>query len=697
MKISFASKVFASDVQQLEVPDLFAWIDANRSGVHKDSSPVWSPTLFSGSSRRQEHAVSVCALVFDFDHGRPELPISKVGVCHLWHTTARHSPQNPRWRLVIPLDEPVPSAMWPQFWHSSVNALGVTGHDESCSNVGRFYYVTPVTAKLEVFQGKLLPVNDILSFTMFSDDLNNVRDSLLKAHNERWKPVIKAALSGAPVGLEGNRDNTVTGLGFYLGRSVVDTEVSSDAVYRVLERGLALPGPETKAHWEGKFKAAFERGRLKRQSHVTETNAKLSLDEPWAAELQTIPKMDGTSTIISNTYNASVILKNEGTWRFRKNVLEDTIEFKDATGEYRRMADTDATKIMNWLQKEFKVTLSRVQLQDQCEALADDYDPLRSYIESLRWDGVVRCDNFLADYFGCDDNVVTRMYSRKWLVGLVARALRPGCKLDTVLVLQGDQGKGKSTALRLLVEPWFSDSKVNVGDKDSLLAASRFWCHEFAELASLKRADLETMKAFITSTQDSYRPPYGRAVVQKPRRCVFVASTNEDEFLADPTGARRFWVVFVRNQISFEKIQRDRDQVVAEAVQAYKHGETWWLETQEQVKLQRDAAAEFQIEDNSVYKDAIRNWWARRPIDKRPDNLTASEVVTEVLNIPVERTSKSIEMAATRALKDLGFVSVRRLGGVRKRAFRPPLDFLQMPQRGVNGEVTGFKQEKGSG
>ncbi len=690
MKISYLSRVDAKTSTASEV-ELVSWLKSQASDKPKADSPLWSPISYSNKERKAAAAIEVSCLVFDFDSGRPETVLAKAGLKHVWHTTHSHTLEKPKWRLLLFLDKTVTAKSWVAFYQKAAELLGLTGYDESCFDLAQFFYVPPVTATWEEYDGKPLPVEDVESYKL--TDNKALKSMLLKASNPDYQEPIRRALVGKPLANEGSRDNTVTGLGYYLGRFVVPLEASVSAVLSLLRQGLALEGDEPPEHWEAKFTAAFARGRDAKQNKRDET---APAGGDWTKQLQTVSRMDGSVQTISNTYNASIILKHEGTWAFRNNALESCCETW-LDGDWRRLTDGDCTHIANWLQEKYRVNLSRQQVFDQIEAIAAPYDPLVSYLESLTWDGSNRLDSFLVRYFGCEDSPATRLYSRKWLIGLVARAMRPGCKMDSVLVLQGQQGYGKSTALKLLTDPWFSDSKVVIGDKDSLLSAGRFWCHEFAELASLKRADLETVKAFFTSTEDAYRPPYGRATVVRPRRCVYVATTNEDEFLNDMTGARRFWVCRVIKPISFDLIKRDRGQIFAEAVLAYRKGESYWLASEEERLVQETDAQEYRIEEFSSVQDEITKWWSLRPFDKRPEHMTVSIVARDVLGVPADRINRSVEIGAARALKELGFSHTRiNDNGRRRWGWRPPILFLKMPQRTSEGKVVDFKQETGT-
>lgn len=655
------------------------WLRQVVGTADKSVSPLWSPITYREGGRKAALADKVYALVFDFDNGRPPFHAGDTGLLFAWHTTHSHTRSKPKWRLVLPLSEPVPAQEWKGFYDRAAEMLQLHNYDLSCADLAQFFYVPPPDAQWEVSGGQLLlPTQVVKEF--HAVDLKSLRALLLKASNPDYADLIRKALQSEPVAGTGARDNAVTGLGYYLGRSVVPSHVNAASVLTLLRGGFDLGEPGRK-HWETKFEAAFSRGRAAREANIQAQG----LTQEWQKQLQTVAKLDGTKTVLSNTYNAAIILRNDPAWAFRRNTLEDCQEFfKD--NDWHRMSDADTTNVANWLQEKYRVNLSRQQVYDQIDACAAPFDPLDTYLESQEWGGVQRLDTFLTHYLGCEDTPITRMYSRKWLIGLVTRAKRPGCKMDTVLVLQGKQGYGKSTALKILAYPWFSDSKVTIGDKDSLLAASRFWLHEFAELASLKRTDLETMKAFFTSTEDAYRPPYGRATILKPRRCVYVATTNEDEFLNDMTGARRFWVCRVVKPIDFEALKRDRAQILAEAVAAFKRGESYWLDSDEERSLQEADSEEYRMEEYTAIQDEIIKWWSLRPIEKRPEHMTVSLVVRDVMGVPLDRISKGHELAAARALRELGFLHVRANDKGRRRwAWIPPFNLLKMEQR--KGEV----------
>jgi predicted P-loop ATPase len=193
------------------------------------------------------------------------------------------------------------------------------------------------------------------------------------------------------------------------------------------------------------------------------------------------------------------------------------------------------------------------------------YNPLRDYLKGLCWDQVPRLDTWLQRYLGADgDPRYLRAVGRAFLIGAAKRGYFPGTKMDNVLVLEAGQGRGKSTAVRILSKGWTTDYMPDLHSKDAAVQIQGTFLNEFSELAALHRADLESLKGFLTRSIDRYRPPYGRNAVERPRQCSFIGTTNLNEYLQDETGGRRFWPVRCR-AIDTDALRNDVDQLWAEA------------------------------------------------------------------------------------------------------------------------------------
>jgi predicted P-loop ATPase len=174
--------------------------------------------------------------------------------------------------------------------------------------------------------------------------------------------------------------------------------------------------------------------------------------------------------------------------------------------------------------------------------------------------------------------------------------MQPGCKSDHIVILEGKQGTGKSTALRLLFEPFFSDDLSELGTKDAQMQMNGIWCLEIAELTSMRKAEQERVKAFVSRSTDRIRPPYARPLIEAKRQCVLIGTTNSDQYLKDETGARRFWPVRC-GEINLDAIKQDRDQLWAEAVRLYDGGVPWWLTSNQDIAEAKGQQAERYVED----------------------------------------------------------------------------------------------------
>jgi len=242
-------------------------------------------------------------------------------------------------------------------------------------------------------------------------------------------------------------------------------------------------------------------------------------------------------------------------------------------------------------------------------ARRDRFHPVQEYLNSLRWDGVNRLTNWLPTYCGVSENLYTQTVGRKWLISAVARALQPGCKADCMLILEGRQGRGKSTALNILGGDWYTDQIKDLQSNDASLQASRVWIIEIGELDAFKKSELTAMNAFITRKVDQFRPPYGRHVQTFNRQCVFAGSTNQKKYLNDETGARRFWPVAC-TIIDNHSLTRDRDQIWAEAVYAYNNTENWWIDDIDALSAANSESAARHIDD--AWAEKLIPWMADR-------------------------------------------------------------------------------------
>jgi predicted P-loop ATPase len=197
-------------------------------------------------------------------------------------------------------------------------------------------------------------------------------------------------------------------------------------------------------------------------------------------------------------------------------------------------------------------------------------------IGATKWDGTARVEELFITAFGADDTTYTRMVGRYWTISAIARLIRAGCQVDTMLVLEGDQGIGKSKALEILGGVGYAALQQKLDNKDFLVTAHTAWIVDMVELGAMKYADMEQIKGLITTRTDSYRAPYGRASVDRPRRFIMVGTTNSDDYLRDDTGNRRFWPMKCNGEINYAWLTENRAQLWAEALHRYMANEQWW-------------------------------------------------------------------------------------------------------------------------
>lgn len=306
-------------------------------------------------------------------------------------------------------------------------------------------------------------------------------------------------------------------------------------------------------------------------------------DEDWTSKLETT-KNGGFKSTIDNIY---LILENEKELKGHLWLNEMSSDIVVEGGLPWRQ---DATRFGNrdlaclrWYLEKYGITGEK-KIQDALDILLTNHrrNPVLDYLNSLSWDGKERLDKLVIDYVGAEDNELNRAMTRKHFTAAVKRAYEPGCKYDYCLILSGPEGIGKSTLFSIMGGEWFNDSVSSIEGKDGCDNARDGWIFELAELSSIKKSDVESVKNFISRQRDRYRPAYARVAEDFPRHCVFSGTTNEEFFLKGCTGNRRFWVIAVNPELRKYENTRDmllidRDQLWAEAVYRYQQKEPLFL------------------------------------------------------------------------------------------------------------------------
>jgi predicted P-loop ATPase len=335
--------------------------------------------------------------------------------------------------------------------------------------------------------------------------------------------------------------------------------------------------------------------------------------------------------------------------RIRLNKLSKRIEING------KPVSIDRAKIQLATKYGILARSGREDLQDILMELAhqNEYSPIEEYLQSLpQPKNTAILDNLAERYFGANLPIY-QFFMRRTLISAVARALSPGCKVDTALILQGPQGFLKSACLKTLAGGiYFDDSLGAVSDKDERLKMHRAWFVEWSELETVfSRRDVSATKAFLSSAVDMLRPPYHRDTQDFPRASIIVGSTNKDEFLSDETGNRRFWVIPVKKKIDVNLLAQERDAIWAAAVLAYKSGEQWWL-TPEEDALLAQVNQGWQALD--VWEEAILNHLE----DK--STCTITDLLTKPIGLDLAKQNRGEQMRVSNILRRHGWVKAPR-------------------------------------
>ena len=298
----------------------------------------------------------------------------------------------------------------------------------------------------------------------------------------------------------------------------------------------------------------------------------------------------------------------------------------DAREEKRRWKDADDASFYRYMETFYGIT-GREKLDNGLLIVSSQnrINDVKQYLQGLKWDGVKRVDRLLVDYLGAEDNAYSHAVIRKFLCAAVARAVKGGVKFDYMPILTGPQGIGKSTFLSILGKEWFSDSLTTFEGKEAAELIQGTWINEVGELTAFTKQETQTIKQFLSKTDDIYRAAYGRRTEKYPRRCVFCGTSNDSEFLKDSTGNRRFWPVDVGEHPAVRSVWKDLpgevDQIWAEAYMLYALGEELYL------PKEIEALAEQQQEEHkeSSGKEGLIREFLEKPVPLKWDQMSIME------------------------------------------------------------------------
>lgn len=424
----------------------------------------------------------------------------------------------------------------------------------------------------------------------------------------------------------------------------------------------------------------FETEKIKKareefSSEIQISNAQENDDVQWRTKKLT--KSGSTGLIERTINNAVTILENDNLLKNRlifdrfsnRFLIKNPMPWGRKGEVYPKLwSDSDDAELRAYFERFYDGFKSTSSINDALAILKNrkSINVAKEYFEGLLWDGVSRLDTLIIDYLGAEDTDYVRQVTRKSLVAVVARAItEKAVKFDNMVILTGKQGIGKSTLLSKLAGEWFTDNIVDFNSKDTLLLLQNCIIVEVPELQGFNKADSNRLKQFLGQKTDKYRAPYERREEEHPRHCVFFGTTNDDEFLRDSTGNRRYWPIEVgKNKIKksiFKDLEREKDQIWAEAVIKFLAGEPLYLEGDVLKVAEEEQKARlivdpwesiiFEYLERKIPKDwfdrgveAQKNYWMFSTDEENKDlierdRICASEILTVCLNIEPKRQS----------------------------------------------------------
>lgn len=336
-------------------------------------------------------------------------------------------------------------------------------------------------------------------------------------------------------------------------------------------------------------------------------------------------------------------------------------------GERGEWTGADDSRTAIWLSRVWRFSPATALVAEAIEtlALANSFHPVRDWLRALPpWDGISRADMWLCDFLDVDDSPYVRLVARFYLIGMVARVMRPGVKFDYCLVAEGPQGEGKSSVAAVLGGEWFGDTDLDLHNKDAMSALRGKWVYEFAEMGSVTRSEASRQKSFLSRQFDEFRPVYGRREIRLSRQVVFFGTTNEWEWNKDPTGGRRFWPVAVRS-INLEGLRAVRDQLFAEALALFDAGERFWPTKEEQRRL--FDPEQLAREQSEGLIDALHDW-----VYGQVSEFSLATAVMEGLKLDASKLTRDLQTRVGQSLIRLGCRKVERRNGLTRFWYTPP-------------------------
>lgn len=637
----------------------------------------------SGGVRKNTNVLYRSVATLDIDYGTLNVWEDfqmAFSFAAMLYSTHKHSEKTPRYRLVFPLSRQVTPAEYEPLCRKIAAEIGIDLFDDTTYELPRLFY-WPSTSKdadyvFEYQDGPACNVDQILSqyvdyrdvsaWPVSSREGDVIAHEIKKAGDPTEKPGVIGAFCRAysiedvierflsdyydPTGVDGRYTyklgSVAGGLVCYEGKFAFSHHETDPAsrqlcnafdlcrlhLYGAKDEGSRALDITRKPSYLAMTEFASQDRNVKlilsrdKQQAAADDFADVELPEDYNDEWKGDLEYSKSGKLQCTIGNIILILENDPA--LRGHIVHDLFAgFDGVVGglpwnkKATQWTDSDDANLRVWLEKNYGLT-GKEKIADALTAVLTrhSYHPIRDYLNGLTWDGTPRLERLIIDYIGAEDTELNRVMTRKHFTAAVTRVFKPGCKYDYCLVMTGPEGAGKSTLLNKMGGQWFNDSITTTEGKEGMDQLRRAWIIEMGELASIKRSDVESIKAYLSKRVDIYRAAYARRTAEHPRQCIFCGTTNEALFLKGDNGNRRFWVIAVdptlRKYSAWQDaIDRDRDQLWAEAMHYYQQGEKLYLDDRLEAQA-KQRQAEYNDDHDDPLADMLLNFLdAKLPAD----------------------------------------------------------------------------------
>lgn len=596
-------------------------------------------------------AVTGCELDYDggkmsFDEARDKLISGEV--CCVLYTTPSHTDECPRWRVLAPFSAQLKKDERAKMLGRLNGVLGGVANAESFTlSQSYFYGYVTDPPRVDIIEGNWINLRDDL-------DAGAKGKS---GKSNRGNGAANGSAHGDFVGLDELITRIINGESLHPSVAAIAGKCAADHAAKqfcidicAFAFDRAHADRYTDARWNNDVLRTIDEVYAKEETKRTNVPPDTT-DPDWIKRC-----MVGKKAPLANLANALIGLRCAP----ELNKLFAFDEMLRAPMITRSkpvpVTDEDILDVQEFLQKAGLKTTSRDTAKHAIISYAGDrpYHPVRTYLNGLKWDKTERLKVWLCSYLGAEAGAYAEAIGPMFLVSMIARIFRPGCKVDHMLVLEGQQGELKSMACRALAgDEYYSDHLPEITQtKDCSVHLRGKWLVEIAEMHAFNRADATLLKSFISRQEERYRPPYAMMEVDEPRQCVFIGTSNKDMYLRDETGGRRFWPVKC-GTIDVEALRRDRDQLLAEAVFAFHAGATWWPDREfERQHIQPEQEARYEFDE---WHDAVANHLSQLVADRT----TVRDVASAALGTSIQHLGQFEQKRIAAILRKLGWVAKR--------------------------------------